>query len=89
MLELVVSLALVWPSSCEKFGELYHSAALIRDTGRPRKQAMAAAEGKRARLALIHVYERPDMSASDWRWLAIGICVGQSDPGATKTGDVL
>jgi hypothetical protein len=88
MFELIVAAALVWPAECEAFGELYRGAALIRDAGRPRKEAMTAARGRRARLALIHVYERADMSPSDWRWLAIGICVGQSDPGATKAGHV-
>ena len=88
MLELMLSVALTWPSACEEVGELYRIAAIFRDSGKPLKSVLKVTKEKRVRLALTHVYERQDMTPSDWRWMAIGICVGQSDPSGTRTENV-
>lgn len=76
---ILLAAVLIWPSDCEQFGQLYLMAATVRDRGVKRDDALSKAKSRQARLALIHVYERADMSAQDWRWLAVGICVGQRD----------
>jgi hypothetical protein len=84
MLELILAAALVWPAECVGFGELYREAARLRDHGLPLAEVLKEVESPRVRLAIIHTYERRDMSAQSWYWLAIGICIGQKDPGAQQ-----
>lgn len=77
MLEtLFLILVLNVPSDCMTLGDLYRTAAQLRDRGHPLTEVLKLTHDPRVRRTLAHVYERPDMQPEEWRWFAIGICVG-------------
>lgn len=77
MLELLLAATLMWPRECVIVGEMYELAARIRNTGRPLARVLQQATDNRIKRTLIHVYTRPDMSPMEWKWFAIGVCVGE------------
>lgn len=77
MFEFLLVVALTWSPDCVAIGELYRAAAELRDRGRPLREVLRMTADSRIRRTMIHVYERPDMTPQDWRWFAIGVCVGE------------
>lgn len=86
MIEMLLAAALVWPADCEKIGKIYHDAAAVRDVGWPLEVVVRMTKYQQLKRALYHVYERPDMTADQWRWFAIGICVGTPDDEPKTSG---
>lgn len=77
MLEIwLLSAALAFPKACMDAGDLYHMAALVRDRGVTMENAIGQARDKRTKRILWHVYQRRDLTADQWRHLAIGACLG-------------
>lgn len=76
MLELLLTAALTWPAHCLTIGELYHDAALVRDKGQPLAEVQALIQNDRVKRIVALVYDRKDMTPDQWRWFAIGVCVG-------------
>jgi hypothetical protein len=86
LFELLLIAALAWPAECLAIGELYYTAAQLRDRGHPLKQVLTMAGDQRVKRSLRHVYAKPDMTPDEWRWFAIGVCVG--DENKTVRGTV-
>lgn len=87
MYELIL-VALIWPQQCEAIGSIYHDAARVRDQGLPLEAVVKMTRHRRLHRALWHVYERPDMTPEQWRWLAVGVCVG-GDGGRLDLGRMI
>lgn len=87
MLEMLLAGALVWPADCRAYGDLYREAARIRDRGLSLELVLKETSERSIRLAIIHTYERRDMSARDWYWMAVGVCVGLNDPRAQPAAE--
>jgi hypothetical protein len=67
-------------------GELYGYAADIRDTGVPIAEARGKVFNPVSQMALEQVYQNQGMSREQWRWFAMGVCMGiQSKPFNTVT----
>lgn len=77
MSAVLLSIALTWSTGCLTIGQLYETAARLRDTGIELEVALKRSTAKRVQLALRHVYSEPGMNPEAWRWFAIGICVEQ------------
>lgn len=77
-----------WPDECAAVGKLYHHAAVVRDTKVTLKRAIEHSDSQYGRIALLHVYQRPDLSPDAWKFFAIGVCVGQltTEPDRIKDG---
>ncbi len=73
---LLLAVAFTWPAECEAAGNLYLEAARIRDSGVRLEDAVRQVRLPTARLSLLGVYARPDMSADQWKYYAIGVCIG-------------
>lgn len=78
-----------WPEECAVVGHLYHHAAVVRDTKITLKQAIARADSQYGKIALLHVYQRPDLSPEAWKFFSIGVCVGQltTEPDRINNGN--
>jgi hypothetical protein len=79
MIELLFVSALGWPSECLAMGELYRSAAIVRDRGVPLEHALEMTNNGRIKTALRHVYDEPTMTPRDWKMFSIGVCIGAID----------
>ena len=79
VIELLFVSVLGWPSECLAIGELYRSAAIVRDKGVPLERALEMTDNGSAKRALRHVYDEPTMTPRDWKMFSIGVCVGTSD----------
>lgn len=76
MITWALILALAWPADCEAAGNLYQTAAELRDSGMPRELAVKGVKDEAARKAVEQVYDRPELSPREWRYFVIGVCLG-------------
>lgn len=81
---IILAAVLIWPATCDQIGALYHDAARVRQQVPQLQDALRLTTDIRIQRMLTHVYLRPDMTPEQWRWFAIGACVGQE--GAKPTG---
>lgn len=73
---ILIALSFTWPTECQVAGDLYFEAAAIRDGGISLNDATSRLRSKAARDAIAHVFARPDMTPEQWRYFAVGACVG-------------
>jgi len=85
MLQPLLVAILMWSSSCNGLGLVYLHAAMVRDRGDSLENAQKKALDPRAKAALRHVYQRPDMKPRDWQMFMVGVCTGmQGTPAPAK-----
>lgn len=82
MIATLLFVAVSWSAECADVGEMYWRAAQVRDKISLRV-ALDEARDNQVRKALIHVYDRPEMSPEAWKYFALGVCHG-SEPGGPK-----
>lgn len=88
MIELLLLAALTWPPECTVAGDIYEAAAQLRDTGVSRERALNGTKTHYGKKAVLLVYEGKELTARDWKFIAIGTCVGlwEHDQEENKNG---